>query len=99
MADVTYIVYGATFVWDAIKARDNIARHRGIGFRQATGVFFDPFIRIADASRNLESRDKAIGYDANGELLAVIHIQLQTEAIRIISAWPATPAERAFYDS
>ena len=62
-------------------------------------MFFDPFLRIVDASRNDEARDAIIGFDALNRILFVVHIQIGGEEIRIISARKATQEERKFYDS
>jgi uncharacterized protein len=61
-------------------------------------VFFDPFFRLVDASRNEEARDAVIGYDTLGRMLFVVHI-VEEESIRIISARKATPQECKEYDS
>jgi uncharacterized protein len=99
MSDQTFELNGVTFVWDRRKARDNARLHDGVTFERAVETFFDPFLRIDDASRNDESRDKVIGCDATHRLLVVIHVECKNETIRVISAWRATPAERAIYDS
>jgi uncharacterized DUF497 family protein len=62
-------------------------------------VFFDPFFRLVDASRNDEARDAVIGYDTLGQMLFVVHIEVEDESIRIISARKATLQERNDYDS
>jgi uncharacterized DUF497 family protein len=51
-----------------------------------------------DASRKDEARDAVIGYDALSRLLFVVHVELEGEAIRIISARKATHEERKHYD-
>lgn len=66
----------------------------GIGFEQAATVFFDPLFRLVDAGRNDEARDAVIGFDTQGRLLFVVHIQIEESAIRIISARRATSHER-----
>ena len=99
MTDIVYELNGVPFVWDRRKARENARLHDGVTFERAVEVFFDPFLRIADASRNDEHRHKVIGYDASNRMLVVIHVECKNEAIRIISAWPATPVEREIYDS
>ena len=99
MSDVLHELNGVTFVWDRRKARENSRLHDGVTFERAAEAFFDPFLRVADASRNDELRDKVIGYDTSNRLLVVIHVEWEDQAIRIISAWPATPAERQTYDS
>ena len=99
MTDILLALNGVLFVWNRRKARENERAHGGVTFERAAEAFFDPFLRVADASRNEEDRDKVIGYDASNRLLVVIHVECENEAIRIISAWPATPAEREIYDS
>jgi uncharacterized protein len=96
--DVRYELNGTAFVWDEEKARLNIAIHDGITFERAAEVFFDPFFRLVDASRNEEARDAVIGYDTLGRMLFVVHIEVEEEYIRIISARKATPQERKDYD-
>lgn len=90
---------GKTFIWNRDKALST-ERKRGIRFHQAVEVFFDPFVRLVDASRNDEMRDAAIGYSLQQRpLLFVVHIQLEDDAIRIISVREATSAEREIYDA
>ena len=62
-------------------------------------MFFDPFMRVVDAYRADEARDAVIGYDETGHLLFVVHIEVNDEFIRIISARKATARERKDYDS
>ena len=97
--DVRYELNGTAFVWDEEKARTNIATHDGITFEQAAEIFFDPFFRLVDATRNNEARDAVIGFDALGRLLFVVHIEFEDDYIRIISARKATSQERKDYDS
>lgn len=99
MSDILHELNGVSFIWDRRKARENLRLHDGVTFERAAEAFFDPFLRVADASRNDELRYKVIGYDASNRLLVVIHVEWKEEAIRIVSAWPATPAERQTYDS
>lgn len=58
-----YELNGTAFVWDEEKARRNPVLHDGITFDVAVEVFFDPFLRLVDASRNDEVREAVIGYD------------------------------------
>lgn len=95
--DRRYELNGVSFVWDVAKARRNMAKH-GVSFEAAATVFFDPFIRIEDASRAEESRDAATGWDSKARILYVVHLQLHHQAIRIISARKATREERQRYD-
>lgn len=96
--DVHIQINGTEFVWDARKAAGNPGKHNGVTFEQATAVFFDPLLRLVDASRNGEVRDAAIGFDATSRLLFVVHIQIEDAAIRIISARKATAHERHDYE-
>jgi uncharacterized DUF497 family protein len=52
-----------------------------------------------DASRHEEARDAIIGMDIRWNLLFVVHIELEDDAIRIISARKATRRERAYYEA
>ncbi|EGW23221.1 protein of unknown function DUF497 [Methylobacter tundripaludum SV96] len=76
----------------------NAIKHDGITFDQAAEAFFDPFLKLVDAGRNHESRDAVIGYDEKGRLLFVVHIEVEGEFIRLISARKATLTERNAYD-
>lgn len=90
-------VKGITFVWDADKAGSNLSKH-GVSFIKATQVFFDPFLRVTDAGTGEEIRDAVIGMDERWNLLFVVHIEVEGDAIRIISARGANRSERHFYE-
>ncbi|MBK5964778.1 hypothetical protein CCR95_11975 [Thiocystis minor] len=97
--DIYYELHGLSFVWDARKAAANPIRHEGIMFEQAATVFFDPLFRLVEADRHGEVRDAIVGYDGTGRLLFVVHIELaEEEAIRLISARPATNDERRIHE-
>jgi len=98
VVDIHYKLNGSDFVWDAKKAATNAVKHDGITFEQAATVFFDPFFRLADASRRDEARDAVLGFDASSRLLFVVHVELAGETIRLISARRATHEERKHYD-
>ncbi len=95
--DVLYCHNGIDFVWDARKAASNIAKH-DVRFERACEVFFDPLLLPLDASVEDEARDAVVGEAESGALLFVVHVERETEAIRIISARPATAAERNSYE-
>ena len=95
--DTRFESHSITFMWDNTKAAANLRRH-GILFEQATEAFFDPFLKLVDASRHEEVREAIIGMDTRWNLLFVVHIELEDEAIRIISARRATRRERAYYE-
>lgn len=96
--DVYFVLNGITFVWNEEKSLNNLSKHNGITFKQAAEAFFDPFIKIVDASRNDEARDAIIGLDTRWNLLFVVHIEFEDDVIRIISARKATQKEREYYE-
>jgi len=93
-----YELNGISFVWDTEKAQSNLAKHR-VSFEQAAEAFFDPFLRVLDASPETETRDAVIGMDERWNLLCVVHIELEGDRFRIISARRATSGERRSYES
>ena len=97
--DIRFDLNGVNFVWNDEKARQNVLNHEGITFERAAEVFFDPFFRLVDASRNDEARDAAIGYDTLGRLLYVVNIAFEDDTIRLISARKATAQARKDHES
>ena len=97
--DIYYELHNITFVWDKNKALINSIKHDGVTFEQAAEAFFDPFLKVVDASRNEEARDAIIGLDTHWNLLFVVHIEIQDDEIRIISARKATRKERFDYEN
>jgi len=95
--DVTCELQGQIFEWDPEKAAANIAKHN-VSFGQACEVFFDPFVRLVDASDQGEPREAAIGLTEDWALLFVVHVIRGEDTIRIIPARPATPSERRDYE-
>ena len=85
--------------WNENKAKLNIKNHDGVSFEQAAQVFFDPFVQYQDASRNNEKREGALGCDFDFRLLFVVHLEIEDEFIRIISAHKAEPHERNNYET
>lgn len=53
--DEQFALNGITFVWNEEKARKNLDKHEGVTFQQAAEAFFDPFLKVVDASRNDEA--------------------------------------------
>lgn len=86
------------FEWDPRKDAANQRKH-GVGFREATTVFGDPFATtFPDSEHSAEERRfLTIGASAMRRLLIIAHTD-RNETIRIISARPATPRERIFYE-
>ena len=95
--DIVFLYHEQRFVWDSEKATSNRSKH-GIAFEKACEVFFDPFIKLEDASVETEGREAAIGLTEDWELLFVVHLLREEDAIRIISARAATTQERRKYE-
>ncbi len=87
---------GSTFCWDEQKAAQNELKH-GVSFPEAVTVFDDPLFILQDAIRNDEQRDAAIGFSHAARLLTVVHIEVDGEYIRIISARRSSSAEEDIY--
>ena len=94
--DIVYRLQGLEFEWDESKARRNVEKH-GVTFEEAAEAFFDPFYQTGDASVDDELRDFVLGYSLAQRLLLVIYTE-RGERTRIISARPATRAERKLYE-
>lgn len=99
--DVYFRLHGITFVWDQNKARTNPVKHKSVTFEQAAEAFFDPFVKVVDASRQGEARDGLIGLDTHTQwyLLVMVYLELEDETIRLISALKATRKEREEYET
>lgn len=80
------------------KANRNLAKHE-VSFETTTEAFFDPFLRVMDASDQGEVREAVIGMDHAERLLFVVHVEQEAERFRIISARKATAEERAYYEA
>ena len=94
--DIVYVLQGTVFEWEREKAQANLEKH-GVSFEEAAEAFLDPFYQTGDASRDEEQRDFLIGYSSSQRLLLVVHTE-RGERVRIISARPATRAERKIYE-
>lgn len=95
--DIHFLYQSQPFVWDLEKASSNLTKH-GVRFETACEVFFDPFLRIEDATVDEELRDAAIGLTEDWTLLFVVHLLREGDTIRIVSARPATAQERRAYE-
>ncbi len=86
------------FQWDPRKDRSNRRKH-AVSFREAATVFEDPLsATFPDPDHSLqEERFLTIGMSRVGRILVIAHTEYEEE-IRIISARPATPTERNFYE-
>jgi len=98
LMDIEFIYRGTRFIADAEKAKANPKKHDGVTFEMAAEAFYDPGLVFMDASRNGEDRDAIIGYDTRLRLLFVVHIVIEDQGIRIVSARRATKSEAKQYD-
>lgn len=84
-----------TFEWDPDKAASNRRKHR-VDFADAAGVFEDSRALTRDEPHPGELRHVTMGLDFLGRVVVVCWTG-RPNAIRIISARRATPAERRQY--
>lgn len=84
------------FEWDDEKASSNIKKH-GVSFPEAATVFADPFAVYLDDG-SARDRMVVIGASIRDRVLYVVHVE-RVARDRIISARPATRAERDVYES
>jgi uncharacterized DUF497 family protein len=86
------------FEWDLSKAGTNLLKH-GILFADVVSVFEDEMaLTTRDSFSENEERWISIGMDLFGRLFVVVYAW-RGDAIRLISARHATPAERQQYES
>lgn len=97
--DKQFEPHGISFVWVENKDRKNQHKHDGVTFEQAAEAFFDPFLKVVDASAEDEARDAIIGMDTSWNLLFVVHIAFEENLIRIISARKAVREDRRTYEN
>lgn len=97
--DVHYQLHDIQFDWDDRKAASNLDKHK-VEFETACEVFFDPLLRTEDGGiSDGERRDAVIGLTVNWQLLYVVYVMGDDDVIRIISARPATKAEKKNYEN
>lgn len=96
--DVEFQLLGIAFVANRAKMTANERKH-GVSLEQAAEAFFDPFLKVVDASRENEARDAIIGMDTASRLLFVVHLVQEGDRIRLISARKATRQERDHYEN
>jgi len=87
------------FEWDAEKAITNFAKH-GVSFEEAVTVFGDPLaITVSDPDHSSgEERWMTMGVSLQQRMLVIWHTD-RGDAVRLIGARLATPAERRAYES
>jgi uncharacterized protein len=96
--DVEHLHQGIPFEWDSVKAAANLAKHH-VSFVTACEVFLDPFVYLADEEAvSGEIRETVIGMTRRWSTLCVVYTVRVDNRYRIISARPATAAERRCYE-
>ena len=88
------------FEWNERKAKENIEKHDGISFNEATLSFYDKWAieEFDDSHSDLsEKRFVLIGLSTN-RLLRVTYTNRENEIIRIISVEKARPFEERAYN-
>lgn len=87
------------FEWDKKKAAENVKKHGGITFEEASLVFFDEWAleKIDDATSDINEQRFVIVGLSGARLLRVTYTM--REIIRIISAEKARPAEERAYNA
>ena len=83
--------------WDPAKAASNRRKH--VDFHEAVTTLEDPLsTTYPDPEHSVdERRFLTIGMSGKGRVLVVAHMDRRA-AVRMISARPATPRERRFYE-
>ncbi len=84
------------YQWDSEKALSNRQKHR-IDFADAIGVFEDPYALTIEDPDSEDERFITLGLDFLGRILAAVYTY-RGEAIRLISARPATKKEIKAYE-
>jgi uncharacterized DUF497 family protein len=96
--DCEFRFHGLIFQWDLDKAEGNLAKHQ-VTFEIACEVFLDPFVRLIDEEIvDEEVRDAIIGMTEQWQMLCVVYTVRIGDRYRLISARPATAAERHTYE-
>ena len=86
------------FEWEPRKAASNLRKH-GVAFQEAATVFQDILALTGDDPDHSVDEDRMVtfGLSSRRRLLVVSHT-VRRSRLRIISARPATPAERKIYE-
>lgn len=61
-------------------------------------MFFDPFVRFVEASDQHEFREAALGMTFSFRVLFVVHVLVEDDFVRIVSARKAEASERKRYE-
>jgi hypothetical protein len=82
--------YPVRFAWDPKKAESNLRKHR-VSFEEAVTIFAEPLSVHPE-------RSLIVGTSSQTRLLLCVHIVLEEEEVRIISARQTTKHERRDYE-
>ena len=94
---IVYRLQDLEFEWDEVKSAANLQKH-GVSFEEAAEVFFDPFYQSGETlDEDAEPREFTIGYSLSQRIVLTIFTH-RLDRLRIISARPATRAERKLYE-
>ena len=85
------------FEWNARKAAANLKKH-GVSFEEAETAFADELGAYYPDTLHAH-RFILIGYSKASRLLYVVHAEVTSDRIRIISARKATKHEKAHYEN
>lgn len=87
------------FEWDTDKAAENLRKH-SVSLDEAATVFVDPLsVTIPDPDHSIgEHRFITMGASSTGKLLVIAHTE-EGSTLRLISARPASAAERKRYEN
>lgn len=89
-------ITSVNFIWDPRKAASNEKKH-GVSFEEASTVFGDPMALAIEDAIDPE-RTLLLGTSDRTRVLLVVHVELDDDAIRLISARRATSHERRHYE-
>jgi uncharacterized DUF497 family protein len=84
------------FTWDPRKAASNQKKH-GVTFEEAATVFADP-LALAIQDEVHEERTLLLGLSERIRVLLVVHVELDDDTVRLITARRATARERRRYE-
>jgi uncharacterized DUF497 family protein len=93
---VVATIIDGDFEWDEAKALSNLRKH-GVSFAEAATVFADPGAVYLDDGSGTD-RMVVVGTSLRTRVLYVVHVE-RGQRDRIISARPATRAERDVYET
>jgi uncharacterized DUF497 family protein len=86
------------FEWDPRKAEANLRTH-GVSFAEAVTVLEDAFaLTQEDPDAVEEQRFVTLGLSDQAQLLVVVYAYVESEIIRVISAWKANKRQGELYE-